>query len=630
MEKTRQFYGSLNNSFDSMAAKMAHSMKSEEKQRLLDSEHPVPTNSVVDMENVAADDDLLGNRNIEHPTSNFDTMVHLLKGNIGTGILAMPDAFRNAGWVIGLFGTLTMGIICTHCMHMLVECSRELCRRTQTPSLSFAEVVEAACRTGPEFLQRKAKVAKFILNIFLFITQMGFCCVYYVFVAVNLQEVVKHYFVDLPVYWTPPKSSLDDIAKRLRTFTYDPTSGCTFDQRHEITFNSASMFLTDVEQVELLLNVLVEQEYRQFCGASNWITDTVLDEVNWDGDLFDFDNLDLDKLKLLLAETKPSTSSRYARCAVPTPTALRTPPSEGLETELDINVVTYKKDRKQNCNKFANLVQLFSFLISKPSTSRYFVFLMVPLVLLNWVKSLKYLTPASLFASIVMSTGLIITFFYMLQGLSPVSTINAFSSWGQLPLYFGTAVYAFEGIGVVLPLESNMRNPQDFGGWNGVLNRGMIVVAVLYTAVGFFGYLKYGDKAVLGSVTLLLPADEILAQSVRLMMAVAILLSYSLQFYVPFNIIWPSIEHHFQDEKTRQYAEYFTRAVISLVGAFSSSALAMIFPPLVEIVTFWPDKMARNDWMLWKNIVIVTIGFLGFLTGSYVSICNILNPGATT
>lgn len=75
--------------------------------------------------------------------------------------------------------------------------------------------------------------------------------------------------------------------------------------------------------------------------------------------------------------------------------------------------------------------------------------LLVPLILLNWIKSLKYLTPASLFASIVMSTGLIITFFYMLQGLPPVSSVHAFSSWGQLPLYFGTAVYAFEGIGVV-------------------------------------------------------------------------------------------------------------------------------------------------------------------------------------
>jgi len=51
---------------------------------------------------------------------NFDTMVHLLKGNIGTGILAMPDAFRNSGWVVGLVCTALLGAVCTHCMHMLV------------------------------------------------------------------------------------------------------------------------------------------------------------------------------------------------------------------------------------------------------------------------------------------------------------------------------------------------------------------------------------------------------------------------------------------------------------------------------------------------------------------------------
>lgn len=48
-------------------------------------------------------------------------MIHLLKGNVGTGILAMPDAFRNAGLVLGTIGTLIMGVICTHCMHMLVR-----------------------------------------------------------------------------------------------------------------------------------------------------------------------------------------------------------------------------------------------------------------------------------------------------------------------------------------------------------------------------------------------------------------------------------------------------------------------------------------------------------------------------
>lgn len=114
----------------------------------------------------------------------------------------------------------------------------------------------------------------------------------------------------------------------------------------------------------------------------------------------------------------------------------------------------------------------------------------------------------SLFAAILTVSGLGITFFYMLQGLPNTSTVHAFSSWSQLPLYFGTAIYAFEGIGVVLPLENNMKTPQDFGGWTGVLNTGMVIVACLYTAVGFFGYLKYGDAVRVGSITLNLPQED--------------------------------------------------------------------------------------------------------------------------
>ena len=42
-------------------------------------------------------------------------MVHLLKGNIGTGIFAIPDAFKNAGLVVGAVGIPIMAIICVHC-----------------------------------------------------------------------------------------------------------------------------------------------------------------------------------------------------------------------------------------------------------------------------------------------------------------------------------------------------------------------------------------------------------------------------------------------------------------------------------------------------------------------------------
>lgn len=96
---------------------------------------------------------------------------------------------------------------------------------------------------------------------------------------------------------------------------------------------------------------------------------------------------------------------------------------------------------------------------------------------------------------------------YLLHDLPRTDTVKPVASWATLPLYFGTAIYAFEGIGVVLPLENNMRTPQDFGGTTGVLNTGMIIVACLYTAIGFFGYLKYGDD-VQGSITLNLPPGD--------------------------------------------------------------------------------------------------------------------------
>ena len=156
---------------------------------------------------------------------------------------------------------------------------------------------------------------------------------------------------------------------------------------------------------------------------------------------------------------------------------------------------------------------------------------LLPMLFLVSVRNLKYLAPVSMLANLLQFIGLGIIFYYLLMDIPQVSERNYvaryniptevpaslmdqmfylidISSISQLPLFFGTAMFTFEGIGVVLPIENQMKTPKDMRGWNGVLNTTLTMVTCLYIAVGFFGYLKYGEEVV-GSITLNLPRDEL-------------------------------------------------------------------------------------------------------------------------
>lgn len=271
----------------------------------------------------------------------MDTFIHLLKGSLGSGILAMPLAFSHAGLLLGLFCTFAIGGICTYCIHILVKSAHELSRRTKVPSLGFAEVAEAAFLAGPKSVQPWAKFAKAMINMFLVIDLLGCCCVYIVFIATSVKQVVDYY---------------------------------------------------------------------------------VAEEYHYDLRLF--------------------------------------------------------------------MVALLPFLL-----------------LINMIRNLKYLSPLSMLANILVAAGMGVTFYYIFNDLPSVSTRPQVVSVLELPMFFGTAIFALEGIGVVMPLENNMKTPTHFIGCPGVLNFGMFFVVLLYASTGFFGFLKYGNDTE-GSVTLNLPQDE--------------------------------------------------------------------------------------------------------------------------
>lgn len=53
-------------------------------------------------------------------------MVHLIKGNIGIGILTLPVAIRNSGLILGVFGLAGIAFICVYCMKLLVNATHQV------------------------------------------------------------------------------------------------------------------------------------------------------------------------------------------------------------------------------------------------------------------------------------------------------------------------------------------------------------------------------------------------------------------------------------------------------------------------------------------------------------------------
>lgn len=111
---------------------------------------------------------------------------------------------------------------------------------------------------------------------------------------------------------------------------------------------------------------------------------------------------------------------------------------------------------------------------------------------LNSIPTLTHLAPLSIFADVVDLGAMgVVMVEDVLMYLQTRPVLQAFGGFSVFFYGLGVAVYAFEGVGMVLPLESEMRDKAKFGK---VLGLSMALISLMYGGFGVLGYFAFGDE----------------------------------------------------------------------------------------------------------------------------------------
>ncbi|KAH9068485.1 transmembrane amino acid transporter protein-domain-containing protein [Lactarius deliciosus] len=150
------------------------------------------------------------------------------------------------------------------------------------------------------------------------------------------------------------------------------------------------------------------------------------------------------------------------------------------------------------------------------------------------IRNLAKLSTAALVADVFILFGLIYIFgsefgIIAQRGIAKVELFNP----KDFPLLIGTAVFSFEGIGLVVPITDSMREPHKFPM---VLSGVMIFVLVLFGSAGALSYLTFGSD--INTVVIVnLDTSSRLTQAVQFFYSLAILLSVPLQLFPAVRIM---------------------------------------------------------------------------------------------
>lgn len=276
------------------------------------------------------------------------------------------------------------------------------------------------------------------------------------------------------------------------------------------------------------------------------------------------------------------------------------------------------------------------------STTTYILLQLLAYLPLCLTRNIAKLSITALIADLFILLGLIYVYYYCLRHVAQfgaaTDTMLMFnrSSW---TLFIGTAIFTYEGIGLLIPIQESMKQPAKF---QGCLLGVILAVTGIFISCGLIGYATFGSD--LHTVILLnFPKDSAMSNAVQMLYSLAILLSTPLQLFPAIKIvengIFPSSASGKHDIRVKWMKNWF-RALfvsliafiawaaandldrfVSLVGSLACIPLIYIYPPMLHYLTFRNYSLNVKRTNLVFDLVVVTVGIIVML---YVSASTIM------
>jgi proton-coupled amino acid transporter len=276
-----------------------------------------------------------------------------------------------------------------------------------------------------------------------------------------------------------------------------------------------------------------------------------------------------------------------------------------------------------------NLVMSVSDCVMQPSLGSLILAQLLLYIPFALVRRIKYFSNAALIADVFILMGLVYIFWYdavLLQQQGPGDYVNF--DGNTFALMIGTALFTFEGIGLVLPISQSMKKPEKFPK---VLTITMIISAALFTLIGAICYVTFGSD-VQTVVLSNLPQDSKMTRTVQLLYSFSIAFSVPLQLFPAIRILEQGLVPNLDGKKNRlhKWQKNVFRAglvilmsvvsyggsssldkFVSLIGSFACVPLSFMYPSI-----FHYKAVATTRWVKMKDLFLF---FLGFVMMVYVT-----------